>query len=364
MLHLNSMKCIVVGGGLIGLAIAWRAAQRGLEVVLVDSPSANAASRVGAGLLIPAGGRISRHHLALKTASAELFPHTVAELEQSTGLSCGFNPCGTLTVAFDPGADDSVDGMANCLRGMGVQVERLTGRECRRREPGLSERVAAGYFTGDHQVDPEKLALCYREAGKRAGVQYIDDKVTRVEARRVYIEKGQTLEADRVVVATGAWLRQILDLEVHPVKGEVVHLEGTAEMLSYNLVLRKEDIYIANRGDGRFVVGATVEDAGFDTSMWATMRLREKAEELVPELKKCRQTDARVGFRPKVGDGLPLLGEYQGIVVAGAHYRCGILLTPITSTLLADYLVEGRTPELMKPFDPNRDARHRDEKRS
>jgi glycine oxidase len=357
------MKIVIVGGGLIGLSIAWQAAQRGLEAVLVDSPSPNAASRVGAGLLIPAGGRISLHHLALKNASAQMFPKMVGELEDATGLSCGFNPCGTMTVAFEPGADDSIDGMVSCLRGLGVQVERLSGEECRLREPALSEAAAAGYYKDDHQVDPEKLGLAFREAGRRLGVQFLDGLATRVEARKVQLDTGETLEADRIVVTAGAWLKKLLSLNVHPVKGEVIHLSGAPGILNHNLVLRKEDIYIANRGDGRYVVGATAEEVGFDTSVTATTRLRKMAEALVPGLRACELGETRVGFRPKVGDGLPLLGEYDGLVAAGAHYRNGILLAPITGRLIADYLVTNEVPELMKPFDPNRDCRHRDEKR-
>src|SRR5690606_38269849 len=117
-----------------------------------------------------------------------------------------------------------------------------------------------------------------------------------------------------------------------------------------------------NRGDGRYVIGATEEEAGFDARITATESLRERACALVPGLKGCRVSDFRVGFRPKVGDGLPLLGEYEEIVVAGAHYRNGILLTPITAQLISGFLESGVTPEIMRPFAPTRDCRHRDEK--
>jgi glycine oxidase len=356
------MKVLIVGGGLIGLGIAWRAAQKGMQVQLVDAPSRHAASRVGAGLLIPAGGRVSPHHLALRTASAEMFPSVVAELEELTGLDCGYNACGLLTVAYEPGADASVDGLANCLRGLGVAVERLDREGCLKKEPGLSKNVAAGFYSDDHQIDPEKFAAALREAGRRLGVEYLEGRVTSVASRGLTLQGGEHLGADRVVVATGAWLAQLLSLPVFPVKGEVIYLKGKPGLIRHNLTLRREDLYIANRGDGRYVVGATEEEAGFNERLTAGDHLFEKACALVPALGKCARLDARVGFRPKVGDGLPLLGEHEEIVVAGAHYRNGILLTPITAKLIADYLESGETTELMEPFTPDRDCRHRDEK--
>lgn len=356
------MKVLIVGGGLIGLNIAWRAAQKGMRVQLVDAPSPHAASRVGAGLLIPAGGRVSPHHLALRTASAEMFPSMVAELEELTGLDCGYNACGLLTVAYEPGADASVDGLANCLRGLGVAVERLDRESCLKKEPGLSEKVAAGFYSDDHQIDPEKFAVALKDAGRRQGVEFIEGRVTSVAPRGLTLLSGEHYGADRVVVATGAWLAELLSLPVFPVKGEVIHLRGKQGLLRHNLTLRREDLYIANRGDGRYVVGATEEKVGFNQRITAGEHLFEKACALVPGLEKCAWLDSRVGFRPKVGDGLPLLGEYDEIVVAGAHYRNGILLTPITARLIADYLESGTVAELMKPFSPIRDCRHRDEK--
>lgn len=348
------MKVLVLGGGLIGLGIAWRAAQKGMSVQLVDAPDPRAASRVGAGLLIRAGGRISAHHLALRNASADLFPPLVRELEELTGLDCGYNPCGLLTVAFEPGAQDSVQGLANCLRGLGVPVETLSGSGCLKREPALSERVAAGFYSDDHQVDPEKLGAALRVACDRSGVERLQGRVASLSERGGRLHDGTRLQAERVVVATGSWLGELLSLPVFPVKGEVIHLQGEPNLLRHNLTLRREELYLANRGGGRYAVGSTEEAVGFEDSVTATGTLFEKITTLVPALGKANILDSRVGFRPKVGDGLPLLGEFKGLVVAGAHYRNGILLTPITAQLITEFLETGSMPELMKSFDPCR----------
>jgi len=356
------MRVLVVGGGLIGLGIAWEATLRGLDVTVVNRPTPHAASEVGAGLLIPAGGRISPPHLALRTASADLFPSWVKKLEDASGLPCGFNPCGTLTVAFEPGAHDSVTGLANCIEGLGITVKRLTAEQCLEAEPNLSSEVAAGFLTADHQVDPELLAKALRHALAESGATQLQGEVVTLNPSEAELDDGTTITADKVVVATGSWITDHLALPVFPVKGEVIHLLGDPNLLRHNLVLRREELYIANRGDGRYVVGSTEEVVGFNIETTATDFLREKAERLVPGLKDCEVTDSRVGFRPKIGDGLPVLGDYRGVVVAGAHYRNGILLTPITSRLIGDFLVDGSISPLMKPFTPDRDYRHRDEK--
>lgn len=353
------MKIVVVGGGIIGRSVAWRAARGGADVVLIDSRLAQAASAVAAGLLIPAGGRISLHHLALRRRSAELYPQFVAALEEESGLECGYHAFGTLTVAYAPGADNSLDGLAGCLRGLGVAVERLSQEECRSREPQLSSEVAGGFYTADHQVDPEKMMIALEAACEKSGVTRVEERVVRVATHEVTLERGDTLPADRVVVASGAWIRKLLSVPVFPVKGEVIHLAAPPGLLRHNLVLRGEDLYVANRGDGRLVVGATEEEVGFEASVTATLALKKKIDRLLPALAACPVRETRVGFRPKVGDGLPVLGDHQGIVVAGGHYRNGILLAPVTAEVLTDYLLRGRIDPLMEPFHPTRDMRDR-----
>ena len=141
--------------------------------------------------------------------------------------------------------------------------------------------MAAGFYSDDHQIDPEKFAAALREAGRRLGVEYLEGRVTSVASRGLTLQGGEHLGADRVVVATGAWLAQLLSLPVFPVKGEVIYLKGKPGLIRHNLTLRREDLYIANRGDGRYVVGATEEEAGFDETITATDLLFEKACALV-----------------------------------------------------------------------------------
>lgn len=346
------MRVAVVGGGLIGLGIAWRLAQRRCRVTVFDCHPERAASRVGAGILMPAGGRVSHDQLLLKRASAELYPDFVEELESLTGLAAGYRACGMLTVAFEPGAQEALEGLATCLTGLGVTVERLTAAECRQREPALSESVAGGLVTPDHQVDPERLLDALQGACAGAGVEFLAEEVTAV--KRDSVLAVQAREFDRVVVAGGAWLSRLLELPVFPVKGEVVHLRTRPGLLNGNLRLQKEDTYLANRGDGRVVVGSTEEEVGFDQTVTAVTQLHRRAARLVPELAQAEVLGGRAGLRPKVADGLPLLGEFHGVVVAGAHHRNGILLTPITAQVVTDLVCRSEVLELARPFSPER----------
>ena len=353
------MKVTVVGAGLVGLAVAWRLAQRGVSVVVVDERRAGAASRVGAGLLIPAGGRVSRHQLALKGRSAELYPHFIGELEEETGLDCQFRDVDTLTVALEPGAQNALSGMSGCLRGLGIEHDLLDKQQCREREPGLGPEVGGGYLTADRSVNPEALLKALREACSSCSVEFLSEAAGAVSRSSVTLRSGGVVECDRVVVAAGAWIEELLKLPVYPVKGEVVLLEWSKPLVYHHLCVQRESLYLVPRGESTLVVGATEEEVGFDVASGWQRSLIERADRLVPGVGQLKILESRVGFRPKVGDGLPLLGEYQGVVVAGGHYRNGILLTPVTAELISAYLLEGEISKLMRPFLPDRDLRDR-----
>lgn len=352
------MKILIVGAGLIGLSIAWKAACRGLDVVVVDDAPERSASRVGVGLLIPAGGRVSHDQLQIRIRSAELYPSFVKALTAETGLDCGYDPCGSLTLAYEPKAQTSLDGLIGCLLGLGVACERLTAEQCHEHQSGLGTRVGGGFLTADHLVNPELLLAALREACLGRLVEFRKARVSCVERQSLSLADGSQLKADKVVVAAGAWMARLVDLPLYPVKGEVLHLKGP-KLLNRSLRVQKESLYVVPREGGRVVVGATEEDVGFDTVPGPAETLWERANELLPALRDFELLEHRVGFRPKVADGLPLLGEFKGVVVAGGHHRNGILLTPITAELIADFLSSGVVPELMQPFDPEREIRDR-----
>lgn len=348
---------LVVGGGMVGWSCAWQLAKRGRPVTVVDRPCPQAAYKVAAGLLIPVGGKLSPSHLELKVAAAECFEPFVRQLESETGMSCGYQASGTLTVALEPGAFNAITGMVGCLKGLGVVTEVLDRRQCRELEPCLGPEVGAGYLAADHSVDPQAMVRALRAACEARGVSAREGSVVRVSPSEVKLADGTALQAHQVLVTAGAWLQELLPVKVYPVKGETLEVSAPLLGLSRNLCVQKLSLYLAFRGGGHYVLGATEEEAGFDPQPVGADSLKEKAIRVLPELAKAEFGTSRVGFRPKVGDGLPVMGRLDGVYVAGAHYRNGVLLAPITSELMAELLDTGEVPELMRPLDPARDTR-------
>lgn len=354
---------VVIGGGLIGWACAWELAGFDSMVTVIDDERPQAASPVAAGLLIPAGGRISRSHLKLKLESARLYPKFIEQVEREAGLYCGYHQCGTLTVAYEPGASRAVEGMVNCLNGLGVTARSLDRTECETLVPALGPEVGGGYFCDHHVVDPRCLHEALRAAALSRGVNTIRETAVLIEAEGVKLSNGTRVPSDRVLVASGAWLSELLPVDLYPVKGETLELHAPNLALSCNLVVQRENLYLAYRSPGKFVLGATEEECGFDPRPRGGTTLRERALRLIPSLVTANFNPTRVGFRPKVGDGLPIIGHLDGLFVAGSHYRNGVLLAPVTAKLVAEMILNDVVPALAKEFDPSRDTRVKNWKR-
>ena len=333
---------VFVGGGVIGLACAWRAAERGLDVCVLERDGAGSgASRVAAGILAPDSETEPGHEpfVPLARRSLELYPSFVDAL----GTDVGFWPCGMLAVALD--ADE-----AAVLRREPGFTSWLTPSECRRLEPGLSPRVAGGAL-GEHEasVDPRRLvdALAAR-VPVREGVE-----VASVGPDAIVTTAGETIRAARVVVTAGAW-SGFAGAPVRPVKGQVVRLRGE---LPAQRMIRTERVYVVPRRNGEVVVGATVEERGFDTTVTAgaVHELLREGYRVLPELAELELVDATAGLRPGTPDNGPLLGEREdGVLLATGHYRNGILLAPITAETIAALLAGEEPPPEAAPFAPDR----------
>ena len=319
---------VFVGGGAIGLACAWRAAERGLDVCVLERDGAGSgASRVAAGILAPDSESEPGHEpfVPLARRSLELYPDFV----ESLGADVGFWPCGMLAVALD--ADE-----AAVLRREPGFTSWLTSSECRSLEPGLSPLVAGGGLS-EHEasVDPRRLvAALAAKVTVREGVE-----VASVTRESVTTTTGETMSAGRVVVTAGAW-SGFAGAPVRPVKGQVVRLRGE---LPAQRMIRTERVYVVPRRNGEVVVGATVEERGFDTSVTAgaVHELLREGYRVLPELAELELVDATAGLRPGSPDNGPLLGESEdGVLVATGHYRNGILLAPLTAQRVADELTK------------------------
>lgn len=361
------MRVVVVGGGVIGLSIAWRAASRGMSVTVVDPAPGSGASAVAAGMLAP----VTEVHygeealLELNLESSRRYPRFVAELEELTGAETGYRSCGTVTVARD--ADDlaALEELVAYQRGLGLDVERLRSRQLRRLEPGLAPTVRGGALVaGDHQVDPRRLVAALLEACRCVSVRFVPERVEAVEAPAVILESGGTETGEVVVLAAGCWSGQVAGAaaafghSVRPVKGQIVRLRRGAGPLPVERNVRGVDAYLVPRAGGELVIGATVEERGFDTEVTggAVHDLLRAALELVPDVAELTLVEAAAGLRPGTPDNAPVVGPtaVDGLVAATGHYRNGILLAPVTADAVVDLLATGEVPAGMAPFSPRR----------
>ena len=365
----------VIGGGAIGLSIAWRSAVAGLRVTVVDDRQPGQASWAAAGMIAP----VSEAHygeealLDLNLLSARRYPGWIEELEETSGRSTGYTPCGTLVVALDGDDNEQLGHLHRWQTELDLPVERLRGRQCRELEPGLSPGIRAGlHMDGDHQIDNRKLVDALATACARMDVDFVQGSVSAlsVDGDRVTgvrLVSGDSIACDHVVVAAGCWSGAIegvppsVTAGVRPVKGQLLYLAGPPgrpPLAQRNV--RTMDVYVVARGDGRSVVGATVEELGFDTTVTAggIHSLLRDAIRVLPDVAEQELSECVAGLRPGSRDNRPLLGpaELAGLVIATGHYRNGILLTPATGDLIAELLVTGATPAVLAPFSPTRFA--------
>jgi glycine oxidase len=371
----------VVGAGVIGLASAWRLAQAGMAVVVIDPAPGSGASGVAAGMLAPVTeARLGEEALlALNHASWARWPAFAAEVEAAGGRPVGYRADGTLMVALD--ADDRalLDDLAGRHRAMGLAVEALRGREARALEPGLAPGVRAGLLAADERsVDPAALVEALRAASEAAGVTVVARPVARIvttpagdRVTGVALDGGDGagVEAATVLLAAGAWSASVAGVPDHvrppvrPIRGQVLTLRQPAgdPLIARTLrgIVRGSSIYLVPRDDGRVVIGATVEERGFDTMPTAgAYELLRDALAIVPGLDDAELVAVRAGLRPGSPDDLPMIGPsgVEGLVVATGHHRNGILLTPVTAEAVAALLTGGAVPAEAAACDPRRFA--------
>lgn len=363
---------VVVGGGAVGLAVAWRCATAGAGVRIFDSSGGRGATWAAAGLLAP----VTEVHygeealLALNLESSRRYPAFVAELEQVSGVATGYRQCGTLMVALDADENRALDELHRFQTSLGLEVQRLTGRETRAEEPGLAPSVRGGIFVeGDHQVDNRALLDALRAACAAAGADVVADTVKSIEVADgrvsgVVTSSEGALSCGTVVLAAGSWSGSVEGLppeavpKVRPVKGQLLHLKGPV-LARRNL--RGVDAYLVPRADGRLVVGATVEERGWDTTVTAgaVLELLRAAYELLPGTAELELTETVAGLRPGSPDNAPSIGptSVDGLMLATGHYRNGVLLTPATADAIAAAITGDGLPSWAEPFLPTRFGR-------
>jgi glycine oxidase len=358
---MSQADVVVVGGGIIGLASAWRARQAGLSVTLLErSRTGEGTSHVAAGMLAPVAeaefGEAGQRVLDLGLRSAALWPAFAAELEEASGTEVGLRRSGTLVVARDDDEARELERQIAFRDSLELSTERLLPSAARELEPALAPAIRlALHAPDDDSVDPRLVLAALRRACEQDGVvlrEHVPVAAVEYDEPRqpgcgrvtgVRLQDGDPVLAGQVVLAAGAWTSEVglpdgASLPVRPVKGQILRLRDPAGPGLLNGVVRFQGGYLVPRGDGRYVLGATMEERGQDLHPTAggVYELLRDAHDLVPGIEDLQIEELNVGLRPSTLDNAPIIGPgaLDGLVWATGHHRNGILLAPLTAELV------------------------------
>ena len=348
---------LIIGGGIVGLAIAVELTRQGATVTIVSKDSTEAASHAAAGMLAPLAEKLTSPMLDLCLRSRWLYPEWTAKLEELTGVETGYLPCGIIAPAYSKPKSIAEDNNSAVW---------LDDRAIKMYQPGLSDRVVGGWwYPEDGQVDNRCLMRSLLQAARTLGVEIKEGvSVKAIQQRQgkvngVLTDVGQ-LSAEQYVLAAGSWSSQLMPLPVRPIKGQMLSLRMPQKLhqpFPLQRVLYGDEIYLVPRQDGRLIVGATVEEVWtpFNTPK-GIQSLLNKAIELYPAAADWQIEELWWGFRPGTPDELPILGHSacDNLFLATGHYRNGILLAPITASLIADLILEQKSDPLLAEFSYRR----------
>ncbi|MDT4897123.1 MAG: glycine oxidase [Acidobacteriota bacterium] len=363
----------VIGGGVIGLAIARALCLRGMErVMLIERASLGAeASHAAAGMLAPqAEANRADAFFELACASRDLYPSFAGKLREETGTDIELERTGTLYLAFTEKDEEEIEHRYNWQRRAGLMVERLSAEEARRLEPCVSREVRGALrFPLDVQVENRRLVAALSTSVEKYGVRLL----TQTHVKSLTVEGGQVrgVETSRgavharvVVVATGAWTSFLASsdkafptVSIEPVRGQMLCFETNPRLAQH--VIYSPRGYVVPRLDGRLLAGTTTEHAGFEKRVTGAglHAITSQALEIAPAVGNLPLVDAWAGLRPRAEDEWPVMGacaEVRGLFYATGHYRNGILLAPLTGELVAEQIMTGDTSPLLDAFSPDR----------
>ena len=368
--HQGKPDVVIIGAGVIGLSIAWRLAAGGASVAVFDRGAAGAgASHAAAGMLAACVEAEPGEEalVALGRASQARWPAFAAELQQASGIDVGLRSEGTLVVALTADDQARLHHQLMFQQKLGLPLQWISAADTRRREPHLAGKLAGAVLSPeDTQVDNRKLAAALRIAVIAAGAHINEHRPVREislvgeRADGIVLADGTKVAADVVVLAAGAWSRSITGMPpelrppVRPIKGQMLALQMDAAAPLVTHVVWAPGAYLVPRRDGRLLVGATVEEKGYDTSLTAggMLTLLEAAWRAIPAVEELPIEEMWVGHRPGSRDDAPILGAapIRGLVYATGHHRNGILLAPVTADAIARLVLDGLAEPLIRPF--------------
>ncbi len=360
---------IIIGGGIIGCSIAMRLASEGLSVAIIERGKIGCeASRAAAGMLCPQTEKLEPGaYFDLCLRSRSMYSDFAARIKELSGIDPQYREEGTIFVALDENDDEESRLWTDWQKQSGLLIERMTAEELKKIEPSVRDSTAGGVFIpGDHQIENRLLMDALAVAVRRAGVTVIEgSEVSSItvggnRARGVVCE-SERMEAGAVIVAAGSWSGRLIEnflpqVKTIPARGQMIALRG--DHVPMTRVLHSKRCYVIPRRDGRILIGATVEYAGFQKAVTAQgiNSLLEAAIELTPELGGFEIVETWCGLRPDTEDHLPIIGEsgIENLFLATGHFRNGILLAPMTAELISEMVLNRRVPAEASRFGVER----------
>jgi glycine oxidase len=366
---------LIIGGGIIGLSIAWRLIGIGKKVVVVDKRNlGKEASWAAAGMLC---GRLDlkpseKQLLPIFEKSHYAWPKFAKELENKSGKSIGYRKEGTLMIACDIHEEQKLKNNYNFLKNNKVNISWLSGNKIREKEPYVSNNVLSGFFSPeDHHVNNRYILDALITILKKNKNNCIFKENTKVE--KIITDKDQvigvktrneTIKTKEIIVCSGAWTNKIKNIEIkevpiRPVKGQMVCLKMPKGTSLLKHILWRENVYLVPRDNSDLIIGATEEEMGFDKSLTAggIYNLLKIAREVLPAIEDLSIVESWSGLRPATRDEAPIIGpskKIKGLIYATGHHRNGILLAPLTSNVIKNYYLNGKIENDFNNFKPGR----------
>ncbi|NJM61219.1 MAG: glycine oxidase ThiO [Oscillatoriales cyanobacterium RU_3_3] len=356
----SSQDILIIGGGIIGLSLAVELKLRGASVTVISENFQQAAARAAAGMLAPQAEQIPPSPmLDFCLESRALYPAWIEKLEAITGLPTGYWPSGIIAPVCEGEAYEKPESS-------GLNSQWLDKDAIRQHQIGLGEKVIGGWwYPEDGQVDNRALFQALQSAIKELQIEIVRERAIELirQGNKIFgVEtEAEKIQADRYVLATGAWSEKLLDIPICPRKGQMLSVsvpKNYPVTQPLQTVLFGKGIYIVPRQDGRIIIGATSENVGFQegNTPAGMQSLLAGAIKLYPELQNYPVQEFWWGFRPATPDELPILGAsaWENLTLATGHYRNGILLAPVTAKLLGDLILTGKSDPLLAAFNYSR----------
>ena len=366
---------LIIGGGIIGLSIAWRLTGIGKKVIIVEKKNlAKEASWAAAGML---NGRLDlkpseKKLLPIFEKSHVIWPEFVTELENKSGKNIDYRKDGTLMLACDLNEEIKLKNNYNFLKNNKVNITWLSGDQIRDKEPYVSNNVLSGFFSpDDNHVNNRYILDALITILKKNKNNCIFKENTEVE--EIIINKNQVIgvktkdeiiKTKEIIVCSGAWTSKIKNIEINeapirPVKGQIICLKTPNNISLLKHILWSENVYLVPKNGSYLIIGATVEEMGYDKSLTAggIYNLLKIAREVLPAIEDLSIVESCSGLRPTSRDDAPIIGpskKIKGLIYATGHHRNGILLAPLTSTVIKNYYLSGKIENDFNNFEPGR----------